>query len=490
MSELPKKTIHFVSLGCPKNRVDSEVMLGVSDQVGYELVPEAQNAEVIVVNTCGFVEAAKQESIDTIFELAQWKTDGRCRKLVVAGCLSQRYPTELAAEMPEVDHFLGSSDMLKLAAVLRADAEHPEARVLVGNPADYVYRQSDPRRLSGPKHSAYVKIAEGCSRRCSFCAIPGFRGTQRSRPIADVVAEVERLCAEGSVEINLVSQDTISYGRDLDPRSTLPELIRALLAVRGLRWLRVFYLYPEKLDPALIELFAASASADPSAARVVPYLDIPFQHATDAMLKKMRRGYNAKRQRELLDTLRAHVPGLFIRTSFIVGHPGETDADFAELCEFVRQAGLDHVGVFRYSHEEGTHSGTLEDCVEPRVIERRARELMKIQRVVSKRRLRALVGQELDVLIEGESDESELLLVGRHAGQAPEVDGRVHLINGTGQIGEIHRVRITHSADYDLVGDLSLGHDDPLRPHAHGVAPRTRSAKSRLRVISDSSRTP
>ncbi|MET0387809.1 MAG: radical SAM protein, partial [Polyangiales bacterium] len=238
---MPKKTIHFVSLGCPKNRVDTEVMLGVSDQAGYELVAEAERAEVIVVNTCGFVEAAKQESIDTIFELAQWKNQGRCQKLVVAGCLSQRYPTELANEMPEVDHFLGSSDMLKLAAVLRADAAHPEERVLVGNPADYVYRQADPRRLSGPRHSAYVKIAEGCSRKCSFCAIPSFRGTQRSRPIADIVAEVERLCAEGTVEINLVSQDTISYGRDASPRTSLPALVRALLDVPALRWLRLFY---------------------------------------------------------------------------------------------------------------------------------------------------------------------------------------------------------------------------------------------------------
>jgi ribosomal protein S12 methylthiotransferase len=296
------------------------------------------------------------------------------------------------------------------------------------------------------------------------------------------------LCAAGTVEINLVSQDTVSYGRDLEPRGSLPELISELLAVRGLRWLRIFYLYPEKLDPALIELFAASAQASLGAARVVPYLDIPFQHATDAMLKKMRRGYNAKRQRELLETLRARVPNLFIRSSFIVGHPGETDADFAELCEFVRQAALDHVGVFRYSHEEGTHSGTLEDCIEPRVIERRARELMKIQRALSKRRLRGLIGQELDVLVEGESDESELLLVGRHAGQAPEVDGRVHLINGTAQPGEIHRARITHSADYDLVGDLSCGQDDPLRPAPNGEASRPRAGKARLRVISDSSR--
>jgi ribosomal protein S12 methylthiotransferase len=482
----PKKTIHFVSLGCSKNRVDSEVMLGVSDQAGYELVDAAEDAEVIVVNTCGFVESAKQESIDTIFELAQYKTEGRCRKLVVAGCLSQRYPTELANEMPEVDHFLGSSDMLKLGAVLRADDEHPANRLLVGNPADYIYRQTDPRRLSGARHSAYVKIAEGCSRRCSFCAIPSFRGNQRSRPIADVVAEVERLVSQGTVEINVVSQDTVSFGRDLEPRASLPQLVDALLAVPGLRWVRLFYLYPEKIDPALVDLYARVPSTT-GGARLVPYLDIPFQHATDAMLKRMRRGYNEKRQRELLDTLRTRVPGMFIRTAFIVGHPGETEADFTQLCEFVKTAQLDHVGVFQYSHEEGTHSGTLDDLVDKRTIERRARELMKIQRAVSKRRLRSLIGTDMDVLVEGESDESELLLVGRHAGQAPEVDGRVHLINGSAQPGEIHRVRITHSADYDLVGDLSLGQDDPLRPDgADGVEKPKPKRKSRLRIVTDS----
>lgn len=475
MPQSPKKTIHFVSLGCPKNRVDTEVMLGVSDQAGYELVGDASDAEVIVVNTCGFIESAKQESIDTIFELAQWKTDGRCEKLVVAGCLSQRYSGELEREMPEVDHFLGSSDMLKLGAVLRADAQSPAARMLVGNPADYVYRQADPRRLSGARHSAYVKIAEGCSRRCSFCAIPSFRGTQRSRPIADVVAEVERLCDAGTVEINLVSQDTISYGRDLPDRPNLVALLKALIALPKLRWLRVFYLYPERLDPELIELFAQGD-------KLVPYLDIPFQHASDRMLKLMRRGYNAARQRELLDTLRARVPRLFIRTAFIIGHPEETDADFETLCEFVSSSQLDHVGVFRYSHEEGTHSGTLSQLVGAKLIERRAQELMKLQRGISKRRLRALVGSELDVLVEGESDESEWLLVGRHAGQAPDVDGRVHLINGSAQPGEICRVRITHSADYDLVGDLSLGNDDPLRPPSAAKAPRARSPR-RLRVV-------
>jgi ribosomal protein S12 methylthiotransferase len=473
VTDREKRKIHFVSLGCPKNRVDTEVMLGVSDGAGYELVADAAQANVIVVNTCGFVEAAKQESIDTIFELADFKQKGRCETLVVAGCLSQRYSTELANEMPEVDHFLGSSDMLKLGEVLRADAEHRAARMLVGNPAEYVYRQTDPRRLSGARHSAYVKIAEGCSRKCSFCAIPSFRGTQRSRPIDDVVAEVERLSSQGVVEINLVSQDTVSYGRDLGGDADLPALLRALLEVRELRWLRLFYLYPERMDDALLELLAAGG-------KLVPYVDVPFQHVTDRMLKIMRRGYNAARQREFVDKLRARVPGLFMRSAFIVGHPGETDEDFAALVDFVKAIELDHVGVFRYSHEEGTHSGTLEALVGPKLIEKRARDLMKAQKLVSKRRLKSLIGRELDVLVEGESDESELLLIGRHAGQAPEVDGRVHLINGSAQVGEIRRVRVTHAADYDLVGDLSLGEDDPLRPLAPAAAAKTK----RLRVVS------
>lgn len=448
-------------------------MLGVSDDSGYELVAEAERAQVIVVNTCGFVESAKQESIDTIFELAEHKQKGRCETLVVAGCLSQRYPTELAQQMPEVDHFLGSSDMLKLGDILRADEAHPAARMLVGNPAEYVYRQSDPRRLSAARHSAYVKIAEGCSRRCSFCAIPSFRGKQRSRPIADIVAEVERLCDQGTVEINLVSQDTIAYGRDLDPRSALAPLLRALLEVRSLRWLRLFYLYPERLDEELLELLSAGG-------KLVPYVDAPFQHVSDRMLKLMRRGYSAARQREFIERLRTRVPGLFIRSAFIVGHPGETDEDFAALLDFVRAGELDHVGVFRYSHEDGTHSADLDGLVAPKLIDKRARELMRAQRAVSKRRLKSLIGRELEVLVEGESDESELLLVGRHAGQAPEVDGRVHLINGTAQPGEIHSVRITHAADYDLVGDLSLGQDDPLRPEP----PRPARRNKRLTIVS------
>jgi ribosomal protein S12 methylthiotransferase len=460
-------TIHFVSLGCPKNRVDTEVMLGVSDQSGYQLVDDPQRAEVIVINTCGFIQAAKQESIDTILALSEMKQSGSCKRLVVAGCLSQRYPDELARGFEEVDHFLGSSDMLALGRILREGQEAP--RMLVGNPADYVFKLSDPRRLSMGRHSAYVKISEGCSRKCSFCAIPSFRGKLRSRPIADVVAEVERLTEQGTVEINLISQDTMSYGRDLDAGADLGRLVEALVEVRGLAWLRLFYLYPDALPERLFSAFSAGS-------KLVPYVDMPFQHATDRMLKRMRRGYNAARQRTLVDRLRDRVPNICIRTAFIVGHPGETDEDFEALCEFVRWGCFDHVGVFRYSHEDGTHSGTMDDLVDERTIAKRAERLMKIQRAISKKKLKALIGSELDVLVEGVSDESEHLLQGRHPGQAPEVDGVVILTNGTAQPGDIRRARVTQASEYDLVA--ALLDEKPI--HTSRRAP---SKRERLRVL-------
>lgn len=451
------RTIHFVSLGCPKNRVDTEVMLGVSERAGRRLVAHAQDADVIVVNTCGFIESAKQESIDTILELAEHK-QGRCQRLVVAGCLSQRYPEELARELPEVDHFLGSSDMLKLDGILRLDRGQQGRRLQVGNPSSYLFQLEDPRRLSQANHSAYVKIAEGCSRRCSFCAIPSIRGRQRSRSIQDVVGEVDRLVSLGAKEINLISQDTVSYGRDLQPRVYLSNLIDALCRVSGLSWLRMFYLYPEQLDPSLLARLIDDSP-------VVPYLDMPFQHASDAMLRRMRRGYQAARQREIIARVRERAPDVAIRTSFILGHPGETDRDFDAICELVEFAQFDHVGLFRYSHEEGTHSGTMDgEQVPEDVVDARYQHLMNLQQQTSRSRLSRWVGRELEVLVEGESDESELLLQGRHQGQAPEVDGVVHLTNGTAQPGELRRVLITHAGDYDLVGDLSCGRDNPDFP--------------------------
>ena len=463
------RTIHFVSLGCAKNRVDTEVMLGVSDQSGFEIVEDPAEAQVIVVNTCGFIGPAKEESVETILEMSAHKAGGICEKLVVAGCLSQRYPEELSRELPEVDHFLGSSDMLKLESVLGGAKE----RMLVGNPAQYTMRASDPRVLTGQTHRAYVKIAEGCNRGCSFCAIPSFRGKQRSRTIEDLVREAGILAAAGVVELNLISQDTIAYGRDLPKRESLAELLAALAEVDGIRWVRAHYLYPENLSDSLIEVIAEHE-------KVLPYIDMPLQHASDSMLRAMRRGHGGDRMYKVVERLRRSIPDLVFRTTFIVGHPGETEKDFEELRSFLQWAELDHVGVFMYSEEEGTPSGDMADTVDPDVIEARRDELMSVQRPISRERLELRVGTELDVLVEGVSDESDLLLQGRWWGQAPEVDGSVYLANGIAQAGEIRRVLVTEAADYDLMADFI---DAPGGRDAPPDAKDPRQAKVKLRTL-------
>lgn len=467
---MAKKRIHFVSLGCPKNRVDTEVMVGVAlaedargqgagtAKDGWELTNEAEEADVVVVNTCGFIGEAKRESIDTIFEMAELKKHGTLKKLVVTGCLSQRYPTELSAQMPEVDHFLGTSDMLSLGKILtdRLDAKSKTPRMLVGNPADWVIRASDPRVVTGSTASAYLKIAEGCNRSCAFCTIPQFRGKQRSRPADDVVREAERLAAQGILEVNLISQDTIAYGRDLpkDGRQSLAELVRRVADVPGLRWVRVFYLYPETIDEALLDLLANHP-------KVVPYVDMPLQHASDAMLARMKRGHGKDRQKRVVERMRRAAPGLFFRTAFIVGHPGESDQDFQELVDFVEWAEFDHVGVFKYSDEESARSFAQDAKVKPLTISNRWRKLMGVQRKIARRKNKALIGRELDVLVEGPSEEHDLVMAGRHAGQAPDIDGQVYLGGAEVERGQIRRVRITQTSDYDLVGDVI---DEAPRP--------------------------
>ncbi len=440
-----QKRIHFVSLGCVKNRVDTEVMLGVAQDAGYALSPEPDDADVIVVNTCGFIGEAKRESIDTILELSELKESGACEKLIVAGCLSQRYPGEMASEMPEVDHFLGSSDMLKLGAVLRGEKE----RMLVGNPADWVIAANNPRVLSDNSASAYVKIAEGCNRTCSFCVIPQMRGKQRSRMADDVVREVESLVSQGVREINLISQDTISYGRDLarEGRTALSDLVKRVADTKGVHWVRLFYLYPENIDEALLDVIGNHP-------RVVPYVDMPLQHASDQMLKLMRRGHGQDRQRKVVTRLKEKVPNLVFRTAFIVGHPGETDAEFDALCDFVRWAEFDHVGVFRYSDEESCKSFALEDKVAAKVASSRYRKLMTAQRKIARAKNKARIGQELEVLVEGASEEHEFVMKGRHAGQAPEIDGQVFLSGDEVKPGEFVKVTISQASDYDLVGEV------------------------------------
>jgi len=451
-----RKSIHFVSLGCPKNRVDTEVMLGIAEHAGYRHTGDAAKAEVIVVNTCGFIGPAKQESIETILELAEHKQHGACRKLIVTGCLSQRYPRDLADGMPEVDHFLGSSDMPRLGVVLRGKAP----RLFVGNPADWVISASDPRTLSTRGASAYVKLAEGCNRKCSFCVIPNLRGKQRSRTPDDLVREVERLASAGVREVNLISQDTIAYGRDLPRTTALAEVVERIADVEGIAWVRLHYLYPETLTSRLVELLGHHP-------RVLPYVDMPLQHAADAMLRRMRRGHGGKRLYTLVERLRKRVPGLVIRSAFIVGHPGETEEEFAELCRFVTFAELDRVGVFKYSDEPESHSHDLPAHVPAKVTDRRARKLMALQRRISRQRLAQLVGQDLDVLVEKPSDEHELVMTGRYYGQAPEIDGCVYLSGAEVVPGELRRARIVKATDYDLLGEVV---DEAPRPRRNRPA--------------------
>jgi len=475
----PPRTIHFVSLGCPKNRVDSEIMLGTARGEGFLHVDAAVDAEIIVVNTCGFIDAAKKESIDTILEMAEHKKSGNCQKLVVTGCLSQRYAGDLAEGLPEVDHFLGSSDMPKIRHVLTAQAD----RMLVGNPADWVVSASDPRTLSTRGASAYVKIAEGCNRTCSFCVIPNLRGKQRSRPMDDVVREVENLVASGVLEVNLVSQDTIAYGRDRSDGATLTELVRRLADVRGLAWLRVFYLYPEKMTDELIDLIGGHPT-------IVPYVDMPLQHAADGMLRRMRRGHGGKRLYDLVERMKKRIDNLTFRTAFIVGHPGETEQEFEELMSFVKWAEFDRVGVFNYSDEPEAHAFGLEYKVDRKTSLARAKKLMSLQRKISRSKNRALVGKRLRVLVEGPSEESELVLVGRHQGQAPEIDGSVFLSGGECAPGSLVEVVISQATDYDLLGDVDenvaarwgLGKANAPLPHP-GLVQKSSDGRRTLRTV-------
>jgi len=442
--------IYFISLGCPKNRVDTEVMLGVAQTCGYRHTNEPAEADVIVVNTCGFIGPAKRESIAAILEMAAHKQDGRCRQLVVTGCLAQAHAEEMASELPEVDHFLGSSDMLELATVLKGNAR----RLLVGEPSNWIIDATTPRTLSSSPASAYVKIAEGCNRKCSFCIIPELRGKQRSRPVQDVVDEVERLVDRGVVEVNLISQDTVSYGRDLgQAKADLASLIQRVADVEGLRWLRIFYLYPDKISEPLIELLAHHPT-------VLPYVDMPLQHAATTMLRRMKRGHDGATIRRLIEQLRASIDGLTFRTAFIVGHPGESQQEYEQLRELIEWARFERVGLFRYSDEEACHSYSLPDKISPLVAANRFRQLAAIGRRIAREQNAGLVGSNLEVLVEGVSDEHDAVLMGRHGGQAPEIDGQVYL-TGTEQLsvlpaaGQLIEVEVTQSSDFDLAAEVT-----------------------------------
>jgi ribosomal protein S12 methylthiotransferase len=434
------KALYMTTLGCPKNRVDSEVMLGTLGARGYTLVQDPAQASVIVVNTCAFIGPAKQESIDTILEMAEHKKTGLCNTLVVTGCLSQRYAPELAKEMPEVDHFLGTSAYVQIGDLLAAEAA---PRQVIPDP-DYVHDARTPKVNSSPRWTAYLKISEGCDNKCAFCIIPTLRGLQRSRPVDDIVAEAQALAASGVRELNLVAQDLTAYGHDLPGRPKLHQLVKALCAV-DVRWIRLHYAYPRVFPDELIDVIASEP-------KVAKYLDMPLQHASDRLLRNMKRGRDSQFLIDLLAKLRARIPALTFRTSLIAGLPGETEEDFQLLKEFVRTQRFERMGCFQYSDEEGTAAFHMPDKVPQKVIERRWREVMAIQQRINRELNRKLIGKRLQVLVEGPSPESEDLLVGRHEGQAPDIDGVVYINEGMGYPGEFVTVEVTEAHAYDLVG--------------------------------------
>jgi len=464
-SEIQK--IGFVSLGCPKNLVDSELMMGQLKQHGYELTTDREAADVIVVNTCGFIQSAKEESINTILEMAELKDSANLKRLVVAGCLVERYRRDLLDQLPEVDAVLGTSEIEKIVAAVDPAAVEAEDAAFVASNAHathmthltwmtrglptYIYDENAPRVLATPKHFAYVKIAEGCDHTCAFCAIPQMRGRYRSRRAGSILREAEQLAEAGVKEIVLISQDSTQYGLDLGIKDGLADLLRSLAGLDGIEWIRVMYTYPNSLSDATLAAMAEES-------KVCNYLDMPLQHASAAVLKRMRRGGNRQLLEKLLNRARQFVPEITLRTTFIVGFPGETDDDFEELMSFARDIEFDRVGVFTYSDEEGTHGYDLGDKVPARVMRRRRAKLMREQAKISKRRNKALIGKRFRALLEGVSQESDLLLQARLESQAPEVDGHV-LINDAPEgfarrPGAFIEIEISEAHEYDLIAKV------------------------------------
>ena len=444
-----------MSLGCPKNLVDSEVMMGHLVAKGHQLTHQPEEADVLVVNTCSFIDPAKQESVDTILEMAEYKKSGRAQKLIVAGCLVERYRDEIRRNIPEVDAVVGTNELDSIVALCEGAAP-------AGNPLEpYLYHDLTPRVLATGRHYAYIKIAEGCDHPCSFCVIPQFRGKFRSRRFESVVVEATRLFAQGVHEINLIGQDTTSYGEDLGLKDGLPQLLSRLAEIETPRekWIRFLYCYPNRITQKLLDTIAQHRA-------LVKYIDMPLQHASAAVLKRMKRGSHGEFFLKLLERIRATIPGVAIRTSMIVGFPGETESDFETLCQFVKAAQFDRLGVFSYSDEETSASYHLDAKVDPRAIYNRKRKLMALQRRISKTQNRKMIGREVDVLVEGPSPETDLLWQARMATQAPEIDGFCYINDFAApppRPGDLRRMRVTESHDYDLVGALI---DSPIEPAA------------------------
>jgi ribosomal protein S12 methylthiotransferase len=480
---MPK--VGFVSLGCPKNLVDSEVMMGILARSGCELTSRADEADVLVVNTCSFIAPAEKESVETILEMAEYKKFGAARKLIVAGCLVERYGKQILEQIPEVDVVVGTGEVEHILEAVQDELAraHSEARAA---PPAYLYHDLTPRILATPRHAAYIKVAEGCDHPCTFCIIPQLRGRFRSRRFESVVREAENLAGAGVREVTLIGQDTTSYGEDLGLRDGLPVLLGRLAQLKDLRWVRVLYAYPNRVTPRLLETMAKYP-------RLAKYLDMPLQHASRSVLARMRRGASGDAFLKLLERTRAAIPGIALRTSFIVGFPGETETDFRELSDFIRAAEFDWMGVFCYSDMEDARSFGLDTKVDPEIAAERRDRLMAMQRKISARKLRKRIGQRLPALLEGPSKESELIWEARLEGMAPEIDGKLYItdvraaLDGTAlETGSFVRVEITEAHDYDLVGRVVEVVEAPRQDARRAAAPgalRPVPAGASLRIL-------
>ena len=435
----------FVSLGCSKNLVDTEMMLGILREHGIELTPEPAEADILIVNTCAFIESAKEESITTILNMAEYKESGRCRSLIVAGCLGQRYGQELLDDMPEADAIIGTGAWNRIMEAVEESLKGH--RVVIAGEDKLLYDEHTPRITTTPAYTAYVKIAEGCNNRCAFCAIPYIRGAYRSRPIEDIRDEVANLAARGVKEIILIAQDTTEYGRDLYGEAQLAKLLRTLCTVEGVHWIRTLYSYPTYFSDELIETIASEP-------KLVKYVDLPMQHAHDEVLRRMHRPDTQASMRALIEKLRTRIPGVTIRSTFIVGFPGETDAQYQTLRNFLEEMRLDKVGVFTYSREEGTPAYDMPNQVPEDVMQERYHDLMSLQCKISEELNHELEGKELEVLVEGRDEEQANIAVGRSYREAPDVDGQVYIEGDTdSQIGDLVRVRVLQGFTYDVVGE-------------------------------------
>ncbi|MFZ4714005.1 MAG: 30S ribosomal protein S12 methylthiotransferase RimO [Bacteriovoracaceae bacterium] len=446
-----EKSLYFTSLGCSKNLVDSQVMLGHMGLDGFKLATNPEDAEVIIVNTCSFIEASKVESIETILDMSDYKENGKCKALVVSGCMAQRYSKDLESEMPEVDMFIGTGEYNKIVPLLRAFEEGKlEKKSFVEIPK-FIHTEFDPRLNTSPSYMAWLKISEGCNRNCTFCIIPTIRGKLRSRSVDSLVAEANKLVFSGVKELNLISQDFSDYGVDLRKEGkddqTIYNLLKNLEEKTTAEWIRVFYFYPDDLTEEVMDLMATST-------KITKYLDMPVQHFADDVLKRMNRKVTGELIHTKIARLREKIPGIVLRTSIIVGFPGETEEDFQKLVEGIKKVKFNHLGVFKYSDEEGTPAVKLKDKVDQETIDARFEILYETQREIARELNQQYIGKTIDVIVEGPHEETELLLQGRHAGQAPDIDGKVIINDGMAKAGDIVKVSISEVLDYDLVGQI------------------------------------